>query len=347
MAQRICANVALLLVMMFTAAPSGISQAELQTVFRHDVGLSKDQIAAIRSGQPVAKNLPSRTPAEVFLFGAIYIRATPQSYIRFASDVNRLRKRPYTQELEMFSNPPKPSDLKNFSFDSDDVQALRRCQPGDCLIQMPAKSIEDFKRSINWSAADVDEQVNQLVRMKALQHLLAYQRMGNQALDVYDDKRDPTDVAQQFAYLLSYSKALPEHLPDFYHYLLAYPNAKSASIEDTFYWARLKFGLKPTVRVVHMVTMRGSTADQIACAIAEKQLYSSHYFETELDLSFCVRGSDDPAHPGFYLIMAKGSEQAGLTGRVGAIVRKVAVDRSIVNLRETLSTIKNTVEANP
>ena len=34
------------------------------------------------------------------------------------------------------------------------------------------------------------------------------------------------------------------------------------------------------------MTMRGNPSDPIAYAIAEKQLYSSHYFETALDLTF-------------------------------------------------------------
>ena len=37
-----------------------------------------------------------------------------------------------------------------------------------------------------------------------------------------------------------------------------------------------------------------------------KQLYSSHYFQTALDLSVCVRESTDPKRPGFYLIKALG-----------------------------------------
>ena len=122
---------------------------------------------------------------------------------------------------------------------------------------MPATSIEELHRSINWSAPDVDEQVNQLLQKTALERLLAYQHEGNSALGVYNDKRDPTAVPEQFAYLLSYGKALPEHEPDFYHYLLVYPRAKPANYEDTFYWAKVKFGLKPTLRIVHMVTMRG------------------------------------------------------------------------------------------
>jgi hypothetical protein len=321
------------------------SSPDLQTFFRQDIGLSPDQIAAIRNGQAVAKVLPSRTPSEVFLFGAIYIHAAPESYLKFAHDFDRLRKLPNYLALGVFSNPPQPSDLKDFSFDRDDIKGLKDCKPGDCVIQLPATSIEEFQKSIDWSAADVDEQVNQRLQKAALQRLLAYQREGNQVLGVYNDKRDPTEVPKQFAYMLSYSKALPEQLPGFYHYLLAYPNARPANVDDTFYWARVKFGLKPTLRVVQVVTLRGWPSDPVAYAIAEKQLYSSHYFETALDLSFCARGSDDQK-PGFYLIMAMGSEQAGLTGVKGSVVRKVAVGRSASNLQNALTTIKTALESN-
>jgi hypothetical protein len=82
----------------------------------------------------------------------------------------------------------------------------------------------------------------------------------------------------------------------------------------------------------------------VTYAVAEKQLYSSHYFETALDLSFCIRGNEDPAKPGFYLIMLMGSEQAGLTGAKGSVVRKVAVGRSVSSLQSALTTIKSTLE---
>ena len=144
--------------------------------------------------------------------------------------------------------------------------------------------------------------------------------------------------------MLSYSKAMPENLPAFYQYLLNYPKAKPANVEDTFYWARVKFGLKPTLRIVQMVTLTGNPNDAVAYAIAQKQLYASHYFETALDLSFCIRGDDDSKEPGFYLIMAMGSEQAGLTGVKGSIVRKTAVGRSVSNLQNALMNIKTALE---
>jgi len=322
------------------------SKPDLQTFFQQDIGLTQDQIAAIRSGQPVTKTLPSRAPSEVVLFGAVYIHAAPESYLKFARDFDRLRKLPDYLALGVFSNPPQLSDLKGFSFENDDIKSLKSCKPGDCLIQMPTSSIEELQQAINWSASDVNEQVNQLLQKTALQRLLIYQYEGDEALGVYNDKRNPTEVSQQFAYMLSYDKDLPVYLPGFYHYLLAYPSAKPANVEDTFYWARVKFGLKPTLRVVQMVTLRGKSADHIAYAIAEKQLYSSHYFETALDLSFCVRGSDDPKNPGFYLILAMGSEQAGLTGFEGSIVRKVVVGRSLSDLQDALTNIRNTLEDN-
>ena len=344
---RIPMHTSILVLIAPTALP-GFSQSnpDLQTFFQKDIGLSQDQIAAIGSGQPVTKTLRSRTPAEVFLFGAVYIHAAPERYIQFARDFDRLRKLPNCLALGVFGTPPELSDLKGFSFESDDVQALKNCKPGDCLIQMPASSIEQFRQSINWSADDASEQVNQLLQKNALQRLLTYQRDGNKALGVYNDKHDPTVVPQQLSNMLSYDKALPVHLPDFYWYLLEFPNAKPANVEDTLYWARVKFGLKPTLRVVQMVTMRGDPAGQVAYVIAEKQLYSSHYFETALDLSFCVRGSDDSQQPGFYLIMVMGSEQAGLTGPKGSLVRKVAVGRSVSNLQNALTTIKKTLEGN-
>jgi hypothetical protein len=337
---------AVFLVLFAATIQSGYSQSvpDLQNYFQHDIGLSQDQITAIRNGQPVTKALPSRTPAEVFLFGAVYIHAAPESYLRFALDFNRLRKLPNYLALGVFSNPPQLSDLKGFSFDKDEINDVKNCKPGDCQIQMPASGMEELHKSINWSASDVNDQINQLLQKAILQGLLAYQHEGNSALGAYNDKPDSVEVPKQFNYMLSYDKVLPKHLPDFYNYLLAYPNGKTANVEDTFYWARVKFGLKPTLRVVQVVTMRGKPGDQIAYAIAEKQLYSSHYFETALDLSFCVPSSDDPKQPGFYLIMAMGSEQTGLTGAKGSIVRKAAVGRSVSNLKEALTTIKNTLE---
>ena len=100
-----------------------------------------------------------------------------------------------------------------------------------------------------------------------------------------------------------------------------------------------------TLRIVQLTTMLGDPGGDVSCAVAEKQLYSSHYFETALELSFCARDQQNRKHPGFYLIVAMGSEQAGLTGVKGSILRKTAVSRSVSNLLNALTTIRDTLEA--
>lgn len=139
--------VSALLALIAAAASPASAQPDsgLQTFFTENVGLSQAQIAAIGSGEPVAKTLPARTPAEVFLFGAVYIEAAPESYLRLVHDFERLRRVPSYLALGVFTQPSQLSHSHGFSFDSDDTRALRKCKPGDCLIQMPASTIEELQ----------------------------------------------------------------------------------------------------------------------------------------------------------------------------------------------------------
>jgi hypothetical protein len=325
---------------------SAQSNARLQAFFAQSIGLTQDQIDEIRSGIPVVLIIPPRAPTEVFLFGAVYIHAAPESYLKLALDFDRLRRLPNYPALGVFRQPPQLADLNGFTLDNEDLHALRRCRPGDCMLQLPGSTIEELQRSIDWSAPDATQRIGQFLRGKALHLLQAYQSQGNHALGVYNDKPNPAFVAQQFAYMLSYSKVFPAQLPDFYSYLLAYPDARPANVEDHFYWAEVKFGLKSTLRIIHLAVMKGKLTDDLAYAIAEKQLYSSHYFDTALDLSFCVRSRDNLGHQGFYLIMAMGTEHSAIVGLKGEIIRKVAAGRSASNLQALLTNIRNELEAN-
>jgi hypothetical protein len=340
--------VILILILIAVSGPRSSAQSNprLQTFFEQNVGLTQDQIDDIRHGIPFVKILPVRASTEVFLFGAVYIHAAPESYPRLVLNLDNLRRLPNFLAFGVFQQPPRLADLNGFSLDSDDLGDLRKCRPGDCVIQLPGSTIEELQRSIDWSAPDAAQRVGLFLQGNALHLVQAYQREGNHALGVYNDKSNPTFVAQQFAYMLSYSKGLPAQLPEFYSYLLAYPDAKPTNVEDRFYWAKVKFGLRTTLRVIHLAAMRGDPTDDVAYAIAEKQLYSSHYFDTALSLSFCVRDRDSSKRPGFYLIMAMGMEQSALAGFKWEILRRVAVGRSASNLQATLTNIRNVLEAN-
>jgi hypothetical protein len=316
------------------------------TKFFHDyVGLSDEQIRTIRGGKAVAKIVDAPTADQVFVFGAVYIHATPESYLKLASDIDALRKLPSYLAIQKFSDPPQLSDLKGFTLDPDDFKELKNCKEGHCEVQLPTEAMEEFQKAVNWSAPDPSDQANRKAQEMALQALLSYQQGGNAALGVYRDKNHPADVAQTFASLIARSKALPSYLPGLHDYLLNYPKADATNIQSQFYWEKVNFGLKPTLRILQAIVYQGKSSSEPAYAVAVKQLYASHYFETALDLTVCVKDPQSGNQPGFYLITLKGSQQAGLTGFKGSIVRKVAVDKTRSSLEKALDSIKQKLES--
>ena len=79
-------------------------------------------------------------------------------------------------------------------------------------------------------------------------------------------------------------------------------------------------------------------------AVAIKQLYATHYFHTALDLAVCVDDGANTISDSFYLLTIKGSQQEGLTGVKGSVLRKVVVDKTRHALESALAAIKQTVE---
>lgn len=337
----VCKTLAFVL-LLATAATKATGQDEPYKFFREFVGLNEDQIGTIRSGKALAKVVESTTPDEVFVFGAVYVKASPESYLQLASNIDALRKLPGYIAIQSFSDPPQLSDLDGFALDHRDIEELRNCKPGHCEVQLPSEAMEEFKQSINRSAPDVDDRVNHLARQMASQALSDYMHGGNTALGVYRDKNHPAAVAETFTSLIARLNGLPVYLPELNEYLLEYPNAKSDNVQAGFYWEEVNFGLKPTFRIVQRIVYRGAKPTAPVYAVAEKQLYASHYFETALDLTVCVK---DAQRPGFYIITVKGSKQSGLTGLKGGIVRKVATDKARSSLGRVLVTVKQRLES--
>ena len=303
-----------LVLLSFLHIPSSNAQnVEPCKFFRDYVGLKKDQIEAIRHGKALARVVESRTPDEVFVFGSVYVQSTPEKYLKLASDIDALRKLPSYLAIRKFSDPPQLSDLDGFTLEEDDIKQLRTCEPGKCDIQLPTEAMDEFKQSVNWSAPDEVNQANRLAQKMALEAISRYRQGGNAALGTYMDKHHPAVVAETSQSLLSRSEALPAYFPELEHYLLEYPQAQADNIQSEFYWEKVNFGLKHTLRIVQAIVYRDSRSTNPVYAVAVKQLYASHYFETALDLTICVRDEESPGR-GFYLITLKGSQQAGLTG---------------------------------
>ncbi|HYR86754.1 MAG TPA: hypothetical protein VE422_21890 [Terriglobia bacterium] len=335
----------LLILPKTTTSVAGQQSFVLDKFLQQEVGLNTTQTAEIHRGKAIATVVDSPAPEQVFMFGIVYVNSAPEKYLQLANDFDSVRKLPGYLAVQKFSDPPQASDLLGFTISSEDLNDLKNCKPGDCDVQLPSEAMDQFRKSVNWTAPDAESRANELAQRMALDAVLAYRTGGNAALGVYRDKNHPTKVAETFQSLLNRLKSLPVYLPEVSGLLLEYPAVAVENSESKFYWEKVNFGLKPTLRIVQHITYRGGTPAAPTYAVALKQLYASHYFQSALDLTVCVKDSARPWEPGFYLITVKGSQQAGLTGLKGGVVRKVAVGKTRSSLETTLTAIKQKLEA--
>ena len=322
--------------------PAAVARVPLQ-IFT-DLGLTSQQIAAIDAGTAVAKVLAWGGPSEVYVFGAVHVGGSPDTYLEAARDIGRLKRAPGYEGIGEIREDATVADLSALAFDPDDVKALKNCREGSCEVQLPSSGIQRFRDGVDWSRPDAADRATALARQGVLQLVQAYRRGGNEALGEYRDKQHPARVADQFKMMLDRASALPDVLPELRRYLLDYPNAELAGADSWAYWEKVSFGLKPTIRVNHAVIYKGRSQGRDFAVVAIKQLYATHYFHTALDTSVCVDDGATVAPHGFYLLTLKGSQQEGLTGIKGSILRKVVVDKTRSSLESALASIKRAVE---
>src|SRR5262245_20516960 len=151
------------------ASARGEQNFVLDKFLKESVGLDDAQIATVHHGKPIATVLDSPTPDQVFVFGTIHIDAAPEQYLQLATDFNSLRKMPGYLAIQRFSDPPQLSDLRDFTIEPEDFKELKNCKAGDCEVQLPSEAMEQFQKSVNWSAADASSQANRLAQQMALQ----------------------------------------------------------------------------------------------------------------------------------------------------------------------------------
>lgn len=323
------------------------SVEEIRSFLQRRATFSPAEIARVESGQAFAKLLAAPSPDYIYVFGAVYVKSMPEQYLRYAGDAEFLRKLPQYLALGRFSATPEKDEMRGFELEPDDLKELRSCRPGKCEVQLPDVESAAFA-SIDWRRPDAVQQVNLKTRQLAVDMVQRYQRGGAKELGSYHDAGKPVTIEKHFADLLKAPSITVDFLPEFQRHLNGYPQVALPGAESLFYWERVSFGLKPTLRINHSVKYRSKTPTSDVGVIAVKQLWASHYLQSAIDVSLCVRPQRMPAdQPGCYLMSMKASKQAGLTGLLGGIMRRVITSKTRSGAEESLAGIKKELEAKP
>jgi hypothetical protein len=277
--------------------------------------LTQAEVQALNAGQPVSKILASGTDAEVAVLGVMWINAPLSKYIRAIQDIEHLEHGKGFQATRRISDPPRLEDFAALQLPDVDIHDLKKCRLGDCGVNLDEYAINRIQKEIDWSKPTATADVNALMRQVALRYVTAYQQAGNKGLPVYRDNSDPTYSAQEFAAMINAMPLLRQQEPALRQYLLDYPKAKLPNANSFLYWQKVDFGLKPVVRINHVVTTQ--TADH--AVVASKQIYASHYFMTAVEVRELI---PDPSRgEGFWFVDVSRGRSESLNGLKGRIIR--------------------------
>jgi hypothetical protein len=270
---------------------------------------------ALLAGNPVVKLLDADPAREVAVFGAIWVNASSTSYVRQVKNIEQFERGGAFRITKRISEPPRADDFAALTISDEDFADLKDCKLGDCALKLGADALQTLRTEVDWRKPTARTDANAVFRRLALRYVAGYREAGNARLAVYRDKDRPTFVANEFRSMVDRLPRLGAELPDLTRFLLEYPNAPLANSTDFLYWQETKFGLKPTVRISHLVIQEHPAGT----VLASKMLYSSHYFWTALELRVLLR---DPARgPGFWLVTVNRSRSDGLSGFTGRVIR--------------------------
>jgi hypothetical protein len=293
---------------------------------------------ALVSGAPVIKLLDADRSSEVAVFGAIWVDAPSARYVEQVKNIEEFERGAGFRITKRFSDPPTAADLAALNISDDDFEDLRDCRIGDCALKLDAFALQRLREEVDWQKPSAKADANAIFRQLALDYVRRYRAGGNASLAVYRDHERPTYVANEFRSMIDRLPRLATQLPDLKGYLLDYPKAVLPHSTDFVYWQEVQFGLKPTIRISHMVIQErpGSRV------VASKMLYSSHYFWTALELRLLL---DDPARGrGFWFVTVNRSRSDGLSGFRGRIIGARARGEAQNGMRAALTAVKTKLE---
>jgi hypothetical protein len=312
--------------------------APFESYLRAHVKLTADQQQQLLAGLPMTHLLETDPAKEVAIFGAIWVDAPMARYLAAVKDIESFERGGSFLVTKRISDPPRLEDFDQLSLSADDIADLRTCKVGDCELKLGEPALIRVRKEIDWSKPTVTADVERSIRRLAFEYVTGYLEGGNSRLAVNRDATRPMFMATEFAAMLDRMPEMAIYLPALRTYLLEYPRVTLPNAESFLYWQQVKFGLKPTVRINHVTIVD----QQTHVAVVSKMLYASHYFWTAIEVRLLI---PDPARGhGFWFANVNRSRSDGLSGFVGALIRRKVLAETERGMRAALAVTKRRLE---
>ncbi len=305
-------------------------------------GFSSDEIGSIAGGQGLAKLLPSSQEDEMGLVGAVFINVSPQYLASAYAQVDKIEPIAAMQH-GLFSTPAKVSDLAGLTLESDDVKELRKCKPGDCGMMLSDSAIARFQKEINWDSSSASDDANRLFRQILVDYVNAYRAQGDSAMMTFRSGKNQQSTEEGFKKLLAATPVIGQQFPQLSSHLASYPSGRTPATKDYILWMKTDTGLKPTIRVAHLIVHTETVGAKKAPVFAIKSLYADYYLRDSLALRVLVPTSDGDAKSA-YLVALGRAHTEGMGGFKGRLIRSTLQNSMQKEMSGYLNQMKQVVE---
>lgn len=164
------------------AGAAQVRAIDLEGLLAGRFGFTSAEVTQARSGQAVAKLLPTQDAGEVGVFGAVRVDAKADRLVAWIEDVASFRKAAQLGFSRRLSDPPQIGDFADLSLDAGELSALRACRPGNCDLRLGDKAIARVQAEVDWAAPDSAQRANGLIRQLLFGHAQAYLAGRHQVL---------------------------------------------------------------------------------------------------------------------------------------------------------------------
>ena len=297
-------------------APGGLPRFDAAAHF------TRDQQARLRTGAAVV-SVPHADDAELAMVGAVRTDARADRLIEWSRQSHRLYSRAPTPAGAQLSKPPRIEDFSGVTLSGADLDALRKCKPGDCEVKLGDREIAEIRRAIggagsNWKSAALDAYRSVLVARAT--EFLAKGHLGASAVHDHGKLVEP---GAEFARIIEGPERSAVAPLGVDGYLRALP-ADRAGVESLlFWWKSSASGARETLLITHVAIFNQAGRNDVV--IAESQVYASHYLDASVTYLLLTGEA-----PNRYFVYLRRAKVDALRGLCGGIIRAI-VERRVRN----------------
>lgn len=281
------------------AAPA--QENKIETFLQQDMDFAAADLEQLAQGQILTRLIETDHKSEIAVLSAMKVQAGRDFFLRVYGESVPLIETLQVDAIGEFGTLPTLADVAAFALDERDRQVLRDCSPHDCDIKIAPWVLERIQREIDWDAPGHEARLDELVRGMVVEYVKGYRAGGNAVMGEYIDQKYVLSLATEFGQLLDASPYLFELDPNFYSYLLTFPEGAPANARDELFWTVEDIGANYPVSSVFHLSYVAPKDPSRAPVFAAKRIYSTHYFEASLGLT-TIGGAAEDDEEAFYLV---------------------------------------------